>query len=70
MHQHCPCNGVLLCHACHATVHASPSESAERGLIVSSFIEEPASIPVKTYRGWVTHDCLGNWAAFPVRITT
>lgn len=65
VHQHCACNGVLLCHTCHAHVHAHPSESAERGLIVSSFIDEPASIPVKTYRGWLTHDCAGEWATFP-----
>lgn len=68
-HQHCVCNGVLLCPTCHREVHANPQESNQRGLIVSSYIDEPASIPVKTYRGWVTHDCSGNRAVFPERNT-
>lgn len=65
VHRHCACNGVLLCPACHTHVHAHPSESSERGLIVSSYIDEPGSIPVKTYRGWVTHDCEGHRSQFP-----
>lgn len=66
-HQHCPCNGVLLCSPCHNRVHGSVAEARDSGLIVSSFIDEPATIPVKTWRGWLTHDCAGNWAQFPPR---
>lgn len=66
-HVHCAGNGVLLCPTCHAHVHAHVTESIERGLIVSAYIDEPETIPVKTYRGWVTHDHDGNRAAFPGR---
>jgi hypothetical protein len=68
-HVHCACNGILLCPTCHATVHGTPADAKQRGLIVSSFIDEPSSIPVKTYRGWETHDCTGNRAALPERTT-
>ena len=64
-HVHCACNGVLLCPACHSYVHATPADARARGLIVSSFIDEPHTIPVKTYRGWETHDCVGQRMPFP-----
>jgi hypothetical protein len=64
-HVHCVCNGLALCATCHSYVHANPAESAERGLIVSSYIEEPSTIPVKTYRGWMLHTCGGTRSHFP-----
>jgi hypothetical protein len=45
LHQHCPCNGVLLCSSCHRWVHAHPFEARGLGLIVSRHVAEPWSVP-------------------------
>lgn len=68
-HQHCRCNGISLCPACHAWAHANPTAARESGLIVSSYIGEPSSIPIKTIRGWVHHDCVGTRQQSPERGT-
>lgn len=48
-HQHCPCNGVLLCPTCHAWVHAHPFEARGLGLIVSRHTAVPGEVPVVSY---------------------
>lgn len=60
-HQHCPCNGVWLCPACHAWVHQHPAEAREAGLIVYRSVSEPATVPVTTPLGLRVHDCGGEW---------
>ena len=68
-HTHCPCNGILLCGSgttgCHGWAHSHPKAARELGLIVSAFVAEPSTIPVKTYRGWLLHDCTGRREPFP-----
>lgn len=67
-HQHCACNGVTVCGACHRWAHAHPEAARNAGLIVSVFIAEPTTIPVKTYRGWSLHTCEGERQAFPAPV--
>ena len=50
-HQHCPCNGVLLCRKDHQWVHAHPAEAKALGWIVVT-TDIPASVPVRTVWGW------------------
>jgi hypothetical protein len=45
-HQHCPCNGVLLCPTCHEWVHKHPFEARGLGLIVSRHTAVPGTVPV------------------------
>lgn len=44
---------------CHGWTHAHPSEAYANGWMVHSW-DDPLSIPVKTYRGWVLFDADGN----------
>jgi hypothetical protein len=60
-HQHCPCNGVLLCRTCHTWVHAHPLMARLAGLIVSRHVREPFLIPVITPWGERLHDCFGTY---------
>lgn len=59
-HQHCACNGIILCTTCHEWVHSHPETAREWGLIVSAHETDPSSVPVRTMRfGMVLHDCFG-----------
>lgn len=60
VHQHCACNGVLLCRTCHTWVHQHPAEARPLGLIVSKFNATPFAIPVVTVWGTRFHDCDGT----------
>jgi hypothetical protein len=65
-HQHCACNGIILCKTCHAFVHSHPETAREQGWIVSAHVGQPFSVPVWTARyGWVTHDCEGRRKPWP-----
>lgn len=58
--QHETCNGIYLCHECHAWVHAHPFEARARGWIVSR-AANPCEMPVYTEQfGWVLLDHEGN----------
>lgn len=61
-HCHCACNGILLCYVCHGWVHANPALAMENGLIVSRHCDQPGTVPVRTYAGWVTTQCDGGYA--------
>lgn len=67
-HQHCPCNGILLCTACHQWAHANPFEARAVGIIVSRYAM-PAESPVWTLDyGWVMFDCHGQRLPAPNRL--
>ena len=61
-HQHCPCNGILLCHTCHAWVHAYPFDARGSGWIVTRAQPEPWVVPVQRATGdhWMNLDCYGG----------
>lgn len=60
-HQHCPCNGVWLCHTCHRMVHAHPEAARDTGWIVSRWVEDPGTVPVTRRFGTWQHDCHGTY---------
>lgn len=61
-HQHCPCNGVLLCRTCHRWAHAHPALAVKTGFIVSSYENDPGAVPVVNSRGvTVTLRCDGTY---------
>ena len=62
-HQHCPCNGVLLCQFCHRWAHNHPEEAQERGFIVSIYEDHPASVPQRRPDGWWITLCDGGGVA-------
>lgn len=53
---HAPSNLVLLCGSgttgCHGWAHGNPREARICGLIVPTWIEDPAAVPVLTLGGW------------------
>lgn len=59
-HQHCLCNLVLLCRACHGWVHQHPAVATDEGFIVSAFETNPGAVPVFTFRGWALLSCDGT----------
>lgn len=63
-HQHCACNGIMLCPTCHAYVHRYPTIAGGLGFIVSRFEPEPSTVPVRSVQGWAEMTCDGH--AFPV----
>ena len=63
-HQHCPCNGVMLCgrgnvKGCHGYVHSNPERARALGLIVPRYVEDPRLVPVRTTTGWWILTCEG-----------
>jgi len=58
-HTHCPCNGVLLCRACHRWVHANPMDAMDDGLIVRRNVETPYEQPMRGFDGWWSLTCTG-----------
>lgn len=64
-HLWCPCNALLSCHTCHATMHAGPVEARRVGQHVSRYIAEPATVPVQLSVGWAMLDCDGGGRVVP-----
>ena len=60
-HQHCPCNGILLCGTCHRWVHGHPFEARRFGFVVSSHQPLPGSVPVLSHISMITLDCEGRF---------
>ena len=60
-HQHCTCNGILLCHTCHLWVHAHPFEARRFGFVVSSHESFPGNVPVLAYFSMIRLDCTGTY---------
>lgn len=61
-YQHCCCIGVLLCTVCHRWVHANPAKARDTGYIISSYEEEPWTIPLQVWtKDWQTNDCEGDF---------
>lgn len=59
-HQHCACNGVLLCLTCHAYVHRYPSVASGMGYIVSRHETRPSTVLVHSVQGWCVMTCDGD----------
>jgi hypothetical protein len=59
-HTHCPCNGVLLCSACHSWVHQHPTRAEAAGLIVSRVCKQPWDKSLHGFDGWWQFDCQGQ----------
>lgn len=59
-HQHCACVGIATCRKCHSYIHAHPTESTEKGWIVTQWEKEPWKMPVKTPKGMVVTTCDGR----------
>lgn len=59
-HQHCPCNGILLCGICHKWAHDNPFQARDEGVIVSKYAV-PAEVPISTTYGTVRFDCDGGY---------
>jgi hypothetical protein len=64
-HTWCPCNGLLACSTCHMKMHMNPEWARERGLHVSSFVDEPGTVPVmlRSFQ-WRLH-CDGSFSPVP-----
>lgn len=60
--QHCPCIGIQLCPTCHTWAHANPGAAQAEGFIIPWHEDEPWTVPVKTFDGWVLNDCDGESA--------
>lgn len=60
-HQHCACNGIVLCATCHRWVHSHPLIARIMGWIVSRAVRAPGTVPVSTQQhGWVLLSCDGE----------
>lgn len=64
-HQHCACNGVLLCPTCHSWVHNHPFEARRFGFIVSAYQSRPGQSPVTAHFGTILLDCEGRYTPAP-----
>ena len=64
-HQHCTCNGMLLCGTCHRWVHAHPFEARRFGFVVSSHESFPGNVPVLAHFSMITLDCKGTYEWAP-----
>lgn len=51
IHQHCPCNGILLCRTCHDWVHSYEASAKNFGFIVSAYVDDPGGVPLRTWIG-------------------
>lgn len=47
---------VGLCGSDHKWAHANPVKAKEHGYIVDPYVEDVASVPIKTFMGWVRFD--------------
>jgi hypothetical protein len=59
-HQHCACNGILLCRRDHQWAHSHPESARAIGVVVSRYTVEPFTVPVLSYDGWWRHACDGT----------
>ena len=50
-HEHCPCNGVMLCRTCHSWAHANPAAALAKGWMVPTH-REPWRTPQWRPDGW------------------
>lgn len=50
-HEHCPCNGVMLCRTCHSWVHAHPAAALAAGWMVPTH-RLPWEVPQRRIDGW------------------
>lgn len=50
---------MWLCGTCHRDVHRGPQQAQDDGFIVSAYVEDPGTIPLRTWYGLVTLDCHG-----------
>jgi hypothetical protein len=66
VHQHCACNGVMLCRTCHSWAHGHPEEALTVGLIVSQWEGRPWSVPLRRVDGWWLLRCMGE--GVPLRV--
>lgn len=55
---------VWLCSKDHRFVHSHPEQARQDGYIISVSEQDPASVPIKTFMGWVRFDNEGDiqWA--------
>lgn len=53
-------NLVGLCDTCHRIIHSRPAMSQEHGYIVPTHVDDIASVPVKSFMGWVLFDTSGG----------
>lgn len=58
-HRHCACNGLYMCHTCHAWAHAHPRAAMARGLILPQWTTRPWLMPVRIRGGWWVLRCTG-----------
>jgi hypothetical protein len=59
VHQHCACNGIMLCRTCHGWAHDNPEIAQMVGMIVRQFQPRPWRIPVRRLDGWWLQRCVG-----------
>lgn len=52
---------ILLCRTCHRFVHANPTQAKADGFIVPPW-GDTLTMPVKSYRGWITLADDGSYA--------
>lgn len=57
---HCACNALAACVKDHALIHSQPEWAKSIGYIVPPWTDEPTTIPVLTYRGWMRFECDGS----------
>ena len=60
LHQHCACNGVLLCRTCHEWAHRYPVQAKAQGFVVARHEAEPGAFPVRRLDGWWLLLCDGS----------
>jgi 5-methylcytosine-specific restriction enzyme A len=51
--QHHPVNGVWLCRTCHNWAHSEVFEARRFGFIVSAYEDDPGTVPVQAWYGWI-----------------
>lgn len=51
-----------MCGSCHDWIHAHPKQAMDQGFIVSSYEEEPWTVPYRLPQGdWQLNDCDGGY---------
>lgn len=45
---------ISLCNACHSWAHANPTEAKAGGFIVPPWGDDPETVPLKSYMGWIS----------------
>ena len=61
-------NLIRVCSTDHRSIHANPAWALERGFTLSAvFEQDPTSLPVCSYRGWVLYDDEGGYRVIAPR---